>query len=98
MATLFFRSLRRTRSTRRSTTILVSISSATLRRSGACAVSLVMVVNPSFPAKTVPDFITYAKANPGKINMATAGNGTAAHLFGELFMTMAGVQMVPWTT
>ena len=48
----------------------------------------VMVVNPSFPAKTVLDFITYAKANPGKINMATAGIGSPVHLAGELFMTM----------
>jgi tripartite-type tricarboxylate transporter receptor subunit TctC len=56
---------------------------------------LVMEVNPSFPAKTVPDFISYAKANPGKINMATAGIGSSVHLSGELFMTMTGVQLVP---
>ena len=56
---------------------------------------LIMEVNPSFPAKTVPDFITYAKANPGKINMATAGIGSSVHLAGELFMTMTGVQLVP---
>src|SRR5271166_208425 len=56
---------------------------------------LVIVVNPSFPAKSVPDFITYAKANPGKINMATAGIGSSVHLAGELFMTMTGVQLVP---
>ena len=56
---------------------------------------LVMVVNPSFPAKSVPDFIAYAKANPGKINMATAGNGSSVHLAGELFKTMTGVQFVP---
>jgi tripartite-type tricarboxylate transporter receptor subunit TctC len=49
---------------------------------------LVMVVNPSLPAKTVPDFIAYAKANPGKINMATAGIGSSVHLAGELFMTI----------
>ena len=54
----------------------------------------VMVINPSIPAKTVPEFITYAKANPGKIDMASAGNGTATHLFGVLFMMMAGVEMV----
>jgi tripartite-type tricarboxylate transporter receptor subunit TctC len=53
-----------------------------------------MVVNPSVPAKTVPEFIAYAKANPGKINMASAGNGTGPHLAGELFKTMSGVDMI----
>ena len=53
-----------------------------------------MVVNPSVPAKTVPEFIAYAKANPGKLNMASAGNGTAPHVAGELFKMMAGVDMV----
>jgi tripartite-type tricarboxylate transporter receptor subunit TctC len=60
-----------------------------------CPYPLLMEVNPSFPAKTVPDFIAYAKANPGKINMATAGIGSSVHLAGELFMTMTGVQLVP---
>ena len=55
---------------------------------------LVMVVNPSFPAKTVPELIAYARANPGKINMASAGNGTPAHVSGELFKMMTGVDMV----
>jgi tripartite-type tricarboxylate transporter receptor subunit TctC len=55
---------------------------------------LVMVTNPSFPANTVAEFISYAKANPGKLNMASAGNGTSAHLAGELLMMMAGVSMV----
>ena len=54
----------------------------------------VMVVHPSVPAKTVPEFIAYAKANPGKINMASFGNGTSAHLAGELFKMMAGIDMV----
>ena len=53
-----------------------------------------MVVNPSVPAKTVPEFIAYAKANPGKINMASAGIGTAPHVSGELFKMMTGVDMV----
>jgi tripartite-type tricarboxylate transporter receptor subunit TctC len=54
----------------------------------------VMVVNPSVPAKTVPEFIAYAKANPGKISMASAGNGTLPHVAGELFKMMAGIDMV----
>jgi tripartite-type tricarboxylate transporter receptor subunit TctC len=53
-----------------------------------------MVVNPSVPAKTVPEFIAYAKANSGKINMASPGSGTASHIAGELFKMMAGVDMV----
>jgi tripartite-type tricarboxylate transporter receptor subunit TctC len=56
---------------------------------------MVLVVNPAFPATTVADFIAYAKANPGKINMATAGIGSSLHLAGELFMTMTGVKLVP---
>jgi tripartite-type tricarboxylate transporter receptor subunit TctC len=55
----------------------------------------VMVVNPSVPAKTVSEFIAYAKANPGKINMATAGNGSTPHISGELFMEMTRVDLVP---
>jgi tripartite-type tricarboxylate transporter receptor subunit TctC len=54
----------------------------------------VMQVNPSFPATTVPEFIAYAKANPGKVNMASVGNGTAPHVFGEMFKAMAGVDLV----
>jgi tripartite-type tricarboxylate transporter receptor subunit TctC len=57
-------------------------------------IPFVMVVNPAFPAKTVPEFIAYAKANPGKINMASVGNGTAPHVYGELFREMTGVDMV----
>ena len=55
---------------------------------------LVMEVNPSFPTKTIPEFIAFAKANPGKINMASGGNGTPGHVAGELFKMMAGVSMV----
>jgi tripartite-type tricarboxylate transporter receptor subunit TctC len=54
---------------------------------------LVMVVNPLFPANTVPEFIAYAKANPGKINMASAGNGTPPHLAGELFQMMTSISL-----
>jgi tripartite-type tricarboxylate transporter receptor subunit TctC len=57
-------------------------------------VPLVMEVSPSLPAKTVPEFMAYAKANPGKINMASAGNGTNTHLAGELFGIMARINMV----
>jgi tripartite-type tricarboxylate transporter receptor subunit TctC len=54
----------------------------------------VMLVHPSVPAETVPEFIAYAKANPGKINMASGGNGAPSHVFGELFKMSAGVNMV----
>jgi tripartite-type tricarboxylate transporter receptor subunit TctC len=57
-------------------------------------VTLVMVVNPSFPAKSLPEFITYAKANTGKINMASGGVGGPDHVSGELFKMMAGVDMI----
>lgn len=53
-----------------------------------------MVVNPSFSAKTVPEFIAYAKANPGKINMASSGIGSANQVFGELFKMMSGIDWV----
>jgi tripartite-type tricarboxylate transporter receptor subunit TctC len=55
----------------------------------------VMEVSPDLPVKTVPEFITYAKANPGKINLATVGAGSAQHLYGEYFKMMAGVDIVP---
>jgi len=54
----------------------------------------VMVVNPSFSAKTVPEFIEYAKANPGKLSMASAGSGSAPHVAGELFKMMADINML----
>src|SRR5262249_27230448 len=54
----------------------------------------VVVVHPSFPAKTFPEFIAHAKANPGKINMASGGVGSAQHVYGELFKSMAGVAML----
>jgi tripartite-type tricarboxylate transporter receptor subunit TctC len=54
----------------------------------------IITLHPSFPAKTVPEFIAYAKANPGKINMASAGNASAGHVTGELFKMMAGVDML----
>ena len=53
----------------------------------------VMEVTPTFPAKNVAEFIAYGKANPGKINMASSGNGTSVHLSGELFMAMTGIKM-----
>jgi tripartite-type tricarboxylate transporter receptor subunit TctC len=54
----------------------------------------VIDLNPSFPAKTIPEFIAYAKANQGKVNMASSGNGTSQHLSGELFKMMTGVNLI----
>src|SRR5262249_21170345 len=54
----------------------------------------VLVVNPALPAASVAEFIAYAKAHPGKINMASSGTGTPQHLYGELFMQMTGVSML----
>ena len=54
---------------------------------------LVMTVNPSFPARTVPEFVAYATAHPGEINIATSGQGSTVHLAGELFMSMTGVKL-----
>ena len=56
--------------------------------------AFVMVVNPDFPAKTIPEFIAYGKAHPGKINMGSSGVGITTHIFGQLFMNMTGIQAV----
>ena len=61
---------------------------------GIGAVSFVMVVSPLLPAKTAPEFIAYAKANPGKVSFGSSGAGTAPHVFGALFMNMTGVHLV----
>jgi tripartite-type tricarboxylate transporter receptor subunit TctC len=61
---------------------------------GIIRVPLVMLVNPSMPARSVTEFISYARANPAKINMASAGNGSSPHIAGELFKLMAGVNLV----
>jgi tripartite-type tricarboxylate transporter receptor subunit TctC len=61
---------------------------------GIIRVPMVVLLNPSVPAQTLAEFISYAKANPEKVNMASAGNGSAPHMAGELFKTMAGVNLV----
>ena len=61
---------------------------------GIMRVSNVLVVHPSFPANTVPEFIAYARANPGRLSMASGGIGSGSHMAGELFKIMAGVDMV----
>jgi len=66
----------------------------TVQIAGIARVPNVMEVNPDVPAKTVQEFIDYAKKNPGKINMASSGNGSSIHLSGELFKAMTGVDMV----
>lgn len=62
--------------------------------SGLIDFPLVLVVNPSIPAKTIAEFIAYAKGNPGKITMASFGTGSTSHVAGELFQTMTGIRMV----
>jgi len=61
---------------------------------------LIVLVNPSVPAKTIPELVAYAKANPGKINVGSPGNGTPNHVAGELFKIMSGVDMahVPYSS
>jgi len=61
---------------------------------GITRVPLIMIVNPSVPAKTIPEFIAYAKANPGKLNMSSGGNGGPQHISGELFKMLTGIDMV----
>jgi len=61
---------------------------------GIIGVSNVVEIHPSVPARTIPEFIAYAKANPGRINMGSAGNGSSSHMAGELFKMMAGVNLV----
>ncbi len=56
----------------------------------------VMTVSNDVPTKTVAEFIAYVRANPGKVNMASSGNGTSVHLSGEMFMAMSGVRCAPW--
>jgi tripartite-type tricarboxylate transporter receptor subunit TctC len=61
---------------------------------GICDAPFIMIVNPEVPANTVPEFVAYAKAHPGKLNMASGGNGASTHVFGELFKMMTGVDLV----
>jgi tripartite-type tricarboxylate transporter receptor subunit TctC len=78
---------------------LYSKSTTTVTRdivpiAGVNSDSFVLVVNPSLPAKTVSEFITYAKANPGKVNVTSSGTGNLSHLSGELFRMMTDIQVV----
>src|SRR5262245_25714754 len=81
-------------STRRFTTNSISTSCSIVPIASINRGVGVLEVHPAFPAKTVPEFIAYLKANPGKVNMASGGIGTSQHIYGELFKMMAGVNMV----
>ena len=94
MATRFSWSVFRTRVMRRFTKAQIQFHPRYRADCGHCPWPQVMVVIPSVPAKTVPEFIAYAKANPGKVNMGSAGTGSVTHLAGELFKMMAGVNLV----
>jgi tripartite-type tricarboxylate transporter receptor subunit TctC len=74
--------------------IIFSLVGDAAHRAGGPNAPFVIVVPQSFPAKTVPEFIAYAKANPGKVNMASGGKGSASHVFGELFKMLAGVDLL----
>lgn len=87
-------SMPRMRAARPSTTISASILSATSRPLERSSVPQIVVVNPLLPTKTIAEFIAYTKANPGKINMASGGNGAPEHMAGELFILMTGVNML----
>ena len=76
------------------TNLNFSFSSDIAHVAGIANAPYVVVVPTSFPARTVPEFIAYAKANPGQINMASGGKGSSSHIFGELFKAMAGVDLV----
>ena len=95
MATRCCSSRRRTPSTPRSIANSTSISCRRWYRSQASSVFRnVVVVNPSLPVKTIPELIAYAKANPGKLNMASSGNGSTIHMSGELFKMLTGINML----
>src|SRR5262245_54300396 len=95
MVTRSSSSLRQMRSIPCYTKSLVSISAATsCRVASLFRAPSVLDVHPSVPANTVPEFVGFAKANPGKLTMASSGIGTASHVFGELFKFMTGVNLV----
>jgi tripartite-type tricarboxylate transporter receptor subunit TctC len=76
------------------TNLKFNFSTDIVHVAGVANAPYVVVVSPSVPAKTLPEFIAYAKTNPGKLNMASGGIGSSSHIFGELFKSMAGVDLV----